>query len=107
MSVGSEKTREFVKRIEILIASIEDSQTVKDSAGDELNEKEYLRYIINNASDLLNHGEWLIALEDLLDNLAEVNYKLDIDIWSLAKSASLYAPKDWAYEKLLTAAMRG
>ena len=107
MNTGRDKTSEFVNRIEKLIDSISDSGTVTDSVGDEHNEKDYLKYLVKNANELIHYGEWLIALEILLDNLAEVNYKLDNDIWSLAKSASLYAPQGWEYDDVLLAILQG
>ncbi|MDR0287813.1 MAG: hypothetical protein LBI03_08965, partial [Clostridiales bacterium] len=102
--VGKDEMRELVNRIAQLADSISDSGTVTDSVGI-YNEKKYLQRLVEDANELLCHGEWLIALENILDNLAKVNYKLEPGIWCFAKRASKCAPDGWTHEKLLRKVM--
>ena len=90
MNIGKEKTNEFINSIENLLVSIDDSRMVSDPAGN-YNEKDYLGRLVKNARELVFYGEWLIALENAVDNLCGINYKLDTDILDLAESALLSA----------------
>ena len=96
MSVGSEKTIEFVDSLSRQAENVNISSTVQDSLGKQYNEKEYLNNIIESAYQFIEYGEWQIALENTLDNLCEVNYKLNSDLLDSAKAALLYS-QDMGY----------
>lgn len=47
----------------------------------------YLKYVVGEARDFLQYNEWLIALENTVDNLYETDIKLDVEILDVARMA--------------------
>ena len=97
MNIGIKNTIDFINQIEILAKTVDEKETVSDSAG-VYNAKEYLTHIVNETRDLIKYNEWLIALEISLDNLFEVDYQLNDETIDLAKNALISASKynEWA-----------
>lgn len=57
--------------------------------------KENLIYTINEVTHLLNYNEWRIALENLLDNLYEIDFKVDGITFELMKMAIIHCGLDY------------
>jgi hypothetical protein len=80
---GKAKTREFVKHVEFLSQRATD-RIVMGFRGEET-EKVFLKEIIADALELIENNEWGVALENLITNLNEVNFKIDNRAVQLAK----------------------
>lgn len=100
MNIGKSKTIEFIKKLEILAGSVDELRVVRDESG-EYNEKNYLQNLVKEANELIAYHEWLIALENTLDNLHEVNYKLSDDILELAEAALESVPDKSGRQELI------
>lgn len=81
---GRIKTIDFFNELERLTHETDPESFVEDSAG-RYNEKEYLTGIVNESRELINYGEWFVALEIAVDNLYEVDYKLSNQMIELAE----------------------
>lgn len=80
MSKGRKETMLFISKIEEIRSLIEDCSYLIDYQGNKYDSKEYLARIILDARELLEVNEWMIALENTLINLDEVNFKLQKEI---------------------------
>lgn len=83
---GREYSRLLIDGLEKLAGTVDESSIVKDSMGI-YNEKDYLLHIVKDARHLIRYGEWYIAVENTIDNLCEVDYKLDNDLVLLVEKA--------------------
>jgi hypothetical protein len=75
---------EFVEQIEELSKTCDKNDYVKDSCGSYLKHF-YLDNLITETRKFMKYGEYKIALEMLLDNLAEVSIVLDEKVINLAR----------------------
>ena len=85
-NVGHQKTTEFINQLESLAQGI-DGKNVNKIRNGENNEKEYLELLVKEARELLQYNEWLVALENTIDNLCEIDYKLEDEVIQLAVMA--------------------
>lgn len=85
-NIGHNKTTEFINQLELLSIKA-DKERMIESVGGKYCEKDYLVHLVKEARELLKYNEWLIALENTLDNLCEVDYKLEGEILDLASDA--------------------
>ena len=95
---GKIKTIEFLKYIEILGQRSSD-RLVNGFRGNET-EMEFIKKIVSNAWDLVEHNEWGVALENLISSLHEIDFKIDEKAIELAKSALEECGmkyKDWKF----------
>jgi len=76
---------EFLRHIEALGQQSPD-RSVKGFRGEET-EKEFIRKIISDTWELIEHNEWGVGLENLLSNLYDINFKVDGKAIELAKTA--------------------
>jgi hypothetical protein len=79
------KAIEFLRHIEALGQQSSD-RSVNGFRGEET-EKEFIRKIISETWELIEHNEWGIGLENLLSNLHEIDFKVDGKAIELAKTA--------------------
>lgn len=86
MDRGKQKTIEFINQIEQLAEKTKENYIVEDSRG-KYNEKNYLKKLVNEAKELIDHNEWFIALENTIDNLYEIDYKLEKYVLNQAAEA--------------------
>lgn len=86
MNVGKQKAIEFIDKLESTLENV-DTNNIVENAFNSYNEKEYLENLIKEARELIKYNEWGIALENTIDNLLEVNYKLDDDLITSAVDA--------------------
>ncbi|MDI3320747.1 hypothetical protein [Pinibacter soli] len=93
MTLGKQKTIEFIDQIEAVAKKENFDNCVKDGVS-EYNEKMYLTRLVAIARELILYNEWFIALENTIDNLFEVDYKLDSDIVNLAIQAFNSVPSN-------------
>src|SRR6476619_4592482 len=93
-SKGKTKTKEFIRHVALLSQSASD-RIVFGYRGEEP-EKDFLKQIIADASDLVEHNEWGVALENLIDNLYEVDFKIDDMAVMLAEDALKACGFDYA-----------
>lgn len=82
-SKGKTKTRDFLRHIEILGEDSSDRVVV----GFQETEKELIKRFKTDTSDLIEHSEWGVGLENLLTNIYEIGFKLDDKAINLAKDA--------------------
>lgn len=87
MSIGETKVKEFINVLESLSQKASEDIYYESPQGQNSNEKEYLSSLINQARELIEHNEWYVALENTLDNLHEINYKLEGKVLDLASAA--------------------
>ena len=85
-NTGRIYTQKFLDALQAWSATIAPHQEVQDSLNKH-NKKQYIEYVVNSARDLLKYGEWLIALENTLENLYEVNIQLNPSILQHAEKA--------------------
>ncbi|MGB4773692.1 MAG: hypothetical protein WBP45_00835 [Daejeonella sp.] len=78
-----EKIKDFVRHIETL--GKRSTNRVIDEFQE--TEKELLNKFIADAHDLIEHNEWGTAIENLLINIYEIDFKIDIIAVDLAKAA--------------------
>jgi len=77
---------EFIAQIEGLSKSCGKDDSVIDRYG--VHQKaDVLKSYVSAAKDLVKYGEYLIALENILDNLAESSILLDEKVINLARQA--------------------
>ncbi|WP_343614528.1 hypothetical protein [Flavobacterium sp.] len=86
MNVGKQRAIEFIDKLESTLENV-DTNNIVENAFNSYNEKEYLENLIKEARELIKYNEWGIALENTIDNLLEVNYKLDDDLITSAVDA--------------------
>jgi len=92
-SLGEMRTKEFVRYIETLSKNASD----RIVAGFEDSQKEIMERYLVDTWDLIKHNESVIGLENLLNNIYEVDFKIDKKAIELAKAAI----QEWGmdYEK--------
>lgn len=84
MENNSEKyTIEFVNYIECLSTTASTNSIAETG----YNEKAYLEKLVKDAREYIKYNEWIVGLEILLDNLYEVDYKIDKKYLEIAKNA--------------------
>lgn len=86
LKTGYQKTIEFINQLGLLAQSI-DGKSLNKIQNDERKEKEYLELLVKEARELLRFNEWLVALENTIDNLCEIDYKLEEKVIQLAVTA--------------------
>jgi hypothetical protein len=79
------KTIEFLRYIEVLGQHSSD-RLVKGFRGEET-EREFIRKLVSDTYDLIEHNELGVGLENLLSNLYEIDFKVDDKAIELAKTA--------------------
>jgi hypothetical protein len=84
-SKGKRKTKELLKHIEILGHDSSD-RIVYGFRGHET-EMTFINEVIRDAWDLIEHNEWGVALDMVLNNLYEIHFRLDDKAVVLAKDA--------------------
>lgn len=72
-SKGKIKTRDFLRHIQVL----GQDSTDRIVHGFQETEKVLIDKFITNTDDLINHDEWRVGLEDLLNNIYEIQFALD------------------------------
>jgi hypothetical protein len=77
------KTRNFLRHIELLGQN--SSDRIVD--GFQETEKELLKQFTAETSDLIEHNEWGVGLENLLTNIYEIEFTVDKKAVELAKDA--------------------
>jgi hypothetical protein len=77
------KTKNFLRHIELLGQNASDR--IADGFGK--TEKELLKQFTADTSDLIEHNEWGVGLENLLANIYEIEFTLDRKAIQLAKDA--------------------
>lgn len=77
------KTKNFLRHIELLGQN--SSDRIVD--GFQGTEKELVKKFTTDTSDLIEHDEWGIGLENLLTNIYEIEFKVDKRAIELAKDA--------------------
>ena len=87
MNVGKTKAIEFIDMLEVLSQRATEDILWTDSRGKKYNEKQYLEHLVKEARELIKYNEWLVALENAVDNLLEIDYKLDSNVLALASAA--------------------
>jgi len=76
----------FIRQIENLSKAIDKDDYIVDQYG--VHQKSaVLDYYVYAAKDLIKYGEYLIALENILSNLADASIFLDEETVSLARQA--------------------
>ena len=75
---------EFIKQIEELSKANDKKDYVRDSCGSYL-KSSYLDDLVTETRELMEYGEYKIALEMMLDNLDEVSIVLDEKMIHLAR----------------------
>lgn len=85
------KTKNFLRHIEFL------GQNASDRAVDgfDKTEKELLKQFTADTSDLIEHNEWSVGLENLLTNIYEIEFTLDEKAVQLAKAAIVECEMDY------------
>jgi hypothetical protein len=83
---GAQKTVEFIDHLARLAQEIPPDQMLNDAAGSYI-AKEYLEGIVQSARELIAHREWLTGLENTLENLYEVDFRMDAEILASAEAA--------------------
>jgi hypothetical protein len=83
---GTQKTIEFIDHLARLAEEMAPDQMLKDAAGS-YTAKAYLEGIVQSARELIAHREWLIGLENALENLYEVDFRLDAETLAPAEAA--------------------
>ncbi|GEM_PF-1812432 len=86
MNAGKLKTIEFINELELLSETINSDSIVKD-VFNSYNELKYIERLIKEARELIQYNEWIIALENTISNLFEIDYKLNINLINLAIDA--------------------
>lgn len=71
-----ESLLDFIAKLEEMRKVCNPEDMVRDSSGT-YSKAEVLSHLISDARQLIQYGEYKIALENLLDNLAEYELKLD------------------------------
>lgn len=71
-----ESLLDFINKLEEMRKACNPEDMVRDSSGT-YPKTQILAYLISDAKQLIKYGEYKIALENLLDNLAEYELKLD------------------------------
>lgn len=87
MTHGKIKTMEFIDHLELLSQNASEDTFHIDSRGEKCNEKQYLKHLVKKARELIDYNEWFVALENTIDNLSEINYKLESRVLNLASEA--------------------
>lgn len=77
---------DFLSEIEEMCKACNPEDMVRDSCGT-YPKAQILSYMISDAKHLIKYGEYKIALENLLDNLAEYELKLDDETLEIAACA--------------------
>ncbi len=77
---GKRLTNSFIDELEKIVNS-------PDSENSNLYLTEDVKHIIKEARELLDYNEWLIALENTIDNLYEIDIRLPSYIINIAKDA--------------------
>lgn len=81
-----ESLLDFITKLEEMRKACNPEDPVRDSSGT-YSKAEVLSHLISDARQLILYGEYRIALENLLDNLAEYEITLDDQILDLAVCA--------------------
>ncbi len=87
MNTGHELTVDFIKGLEIMALSADSSEKLREVSGGETGRRECLLLLVAEARELLKYNEWLIALENTLDNLSEYDLVLPGELLLLAEEA--------------------
>jgi hypothetical protein len=90
------KTRDFLRHIQVLGQN--SSDRIVD--GFQETEKELIKKFTTETEDLINHNEWGVGLENLLNNIYEIEFTLDKKAINLAKDAIKECKmdyKDWTF----------
>jgi hypothetical protein len=82
-SKGETKTRDFLKHIELLGQNASDRLVI----GFQKTERELLHEFIADTKELIEHNEWGVGLENLMNNLYEIDFKVDSRAIDLARAA--------------------
>jgi hypothetical protein len=77
------KTREFLRHVQVLGQN--SSNRIVD--GFQKTEKELINKFTADTEELISHNEWGIGLENLLNNLYEIEFRLDMEAIDLVKGA--------------------
>ena len=77
------KTKDFLRHIKLLAQNSSD-RIVDGFHG---TEKDLIKRFTADASDLIEHGAWGIGLEYLLNNIYEIEFRVDKRAIELAKDA--------------------
>lgn len=87
MSTGHKYTEDFIKGLERMALSAGPDEKLRDVSGGETGRRKYLLLLVAEARELLKYNEWLIALENTLDNLSEYDLILPGELLHLAEEA--------------------
>lgn len=84
--MNKEILQDFVNQIKDLAKKSKEDDYVNDGVKI-YSKKSYLEWVLSDAEEFIYYGEYVIALEDMLDNLGEVNIVLDEKVINLARQA--------------------
>lgn len=84
--MNKEILKDFVNQIKDLAQKSKEDDYVNDGVKT-YPKRSYLEYVLSDAEESIYYGEYVIALEDMLDNLGEVYIVLDEKIINLARQA--------------------
>lgn len=87
MNIGKTRTIEFIDILESFSRKANEGAFYTHSRGEKCNEKQYLEHLVKEARELIKYNEWHVALENTVDNLLEIDYKLDSNVLDLASAA--------------------
>ena len=91
------KTREFLRHIQVLGQN--SSDRIVD--GFEKTEKELINKFTADTEELMNHNEWGVGLENLLNSLYEIEFRLDMKAVDLAIGAIAECKLDYKKWKFI------
>ena len=86
MNLGKKQTIEFINQIE-LMAEDANAGKMLNSIIETCDEKIFIQNLVINARELIEYNEWLIALENTIDNMYEFDFTLDSKLVDLGIEA--------------------
>jgi hypothetical protein len=90
-SKGKIKTKNFLRHLETLGKNSSDRLV----DGFQKTERELLRQFTADTSDLIEHDEWGVGLENILTNIYEIGFIIDKKAIELAKDAITECKMDY------------